>query len=154
MTCLSRWNLLAPPPPPPHPHPLHPPSHLVLFILRAPPYVSVHKIGVTFYLLHREVAFAFAAGLVVIMGMIPLNAILANRIGAATRLLMVNKDDRVERSAELLHSIRVSGGRGRKKQGRTQNGVEVGFDSVLPSNSPGCDRGGVVCLAWPCKDGC
>lgn len=40
--------------------------------------------------------------------MIPLNAALAKRIGAATRELMGHKDDRVQRCSELLHGIRVS----------------------------------------------
>lgn len=57
-------------------------------------------------------AFAFAAGLVVIAAMVPLNADLAKRIGAATRELMGHKDDRVQRCSEMLHGIRVreSGG--------------------------------------------
>lgn len=62
----------------------------------------------TFYLLHREVSFAFAAGLIVIAAMIPLNAALAKRIGVAARELMRHKDDRVERCSELLRDIRVS----------------------------------------------
>lgn len=53
-------------------------------------------------------AFAFAAGLVVIAAMVPLNAALAERIGAATRELMGHKDDRVQRCSEMLHGIRVS----------------------------------------------
>ncbi|CAM9676299.1 unnamed protein product, partial [Hapterophycus canaliculatus] len=64
------------------------------------------QVGVTFYLLHREVSFAFAAGLVVITAMIPLNAVLAKRIGSATRELMGHKDDRVQRCSEVLHGIR------------------------------------------------
>lgn len=39
--------------------------------------------------------------------MIPLNSILAKRIGDATRELMKHKDDRVQRCTELLHGIRV-----------------------------------------------
>ncbi|CAM9529906.1 unnamed protein product [Ectocarpus sp. 4 AP-2014] len=65
------------------------------------------QVGVTFYLLHREVSFAFAAGLVVIAAMVPLNAFLAKRIGAATRELMGHKDDRVQRCSEMLHGIRA-----------------------------------------------
>lgn len=55
-----------------------------------------------------KVSFAFAAGLVVITAMIPLNAALAKRIGVATRELMGHKDDRVQRCSEVLHGIRVS----------------------------------------------
>lgn len=58
-----------------------------------------------------QVAFAFAAGLVVIAAMVPLNAALAKRIGAATRELMGHKDDRVQRCSEMLHGIRVRKGR-------------------------------------------
>ncbi|CAM9097657.1 unnamed protein product, partial [Laminaria digitata] len=65
------------------------------------------QVGVTFYLLHREVSFAFAAGLVVIAAMVPLNAALAKRIGAASRELMKHKDDRVQRCSEILHGIRA-----------------------------------------------
>ncbi|CAN0319574.1 unnamed protein product, partial [Ectocarpus sp. 8 AP-2014] len=54
-----------------------------------------------------QVSFAFAAGLVVIAAMVPLNAFLAKRIGAATRDLMGHKDDRVQRCSEMLHGIRA-----------------------------------------------
>ena len=57
----------------------------------------------------QKVAFAFGAGLVVIAAMVPLNAALARRIGAATRELMGHKDDRVQRCSEMLHGIRVRG---------------------------------------------
>lgn len=56
----------------------------------------------------QQVEFAFAAGLVVIAAMIPLNAALAKRIGVATRDLMGHKDDRVQRCSEMLQGIRVS----------------------------------------------
>lgn len=57
----------------------------------------------------RQVSFAFAAGLVVIAAMIPLNAVLAKRIGVATRELMKHKDDRVQRCSEMLNGVRVGG---------------------------------------------
>lgn len=55
----------------------------------------------------EQVSFAFAAGLFVIAAMVPLNAALAKRIGAASRELMRHKDDRVQRCSEMLHGIRV-----------------------------------------------
>lgn len=67
-----------------------------------------------------QVSFAFAAGLIVIIGMIPLNAALAKRIGAATRELMRHKDVRVERCSELLHGIRVRIWRGAISRGILQ----------------------------------
>lgn len=71
--------------------------------------LSYHKasFGFSFVRLH-QVEFAFAAGLVVIAAMIPLNAALAKRIGVATRDLMGHKDDRVQRCSEMLQGIRVS----------------------------------------------
>ena len=54
-----------------------------------------------------QVSFAFAAGLFVIVAMVPLNAALAKRIGAVSRELMKHKDDRVQRCSEMLHGIRV-----------------------------------------------
>lgn len=53
-------------------------------------------------------SFAFAAGLFVIVAMVPLNAALAKRIGVASRELMKHKDDRVQRCSEMLHGIRVT----------------------------------------------
>lgn len=79
--------------------------------------MSNHTYGVRFFFVTRhQVEFAFAAGLVVIAAMIPLNAALAKRIGAATRDLMGHKDDRVQRCSEMLQGIRVSQARRSKPE--------------------------------------
>ena len=75
-------------------------------------------------------AFAFAAGMVVIAAMVPLNAALAKQIGAATRELMGHKDDRVQRCSEMLHGIRVSAEVARKLENLTKMRLKFPLNSI------------------------
>lgn len=53
-----------------------------------------------------QVKFAFIAGVAVVLLLIPLNKWLANRIEAASTIMMACKDARIKRMAELLTGIR------------------------------------------------
>ena len=53
-----------------------------------------------------QVKFAFVAGVVVVLLLIPLNKWLATRIEAASTTMMANKDARIKRMGELLRGIR------------------------------------------------
>lgn len=81
-------------------------------------------------------AFAFAAGLVVIVAMVPLNAALAKRIGAATRELMGHKDDRVQRCSEMLHGIRVSAEVARKLENLTKMRLKFPLNNINKNELP------------------
>ncbi|GBG77942.1 hypothetical protein CBR_g25873 [Chara braunii] len=65
------------------------------------------QIGLALYLLYREVEFAFLAGLMVILVLIPINNWLAMKINKATKELMKSKDNRVRHTGEILAAIRT-----------------------------------------------
>lgn len=57
------------------------------------------QVGVTLYLLYTQVQWAFLAGLGVLAVFLPLNVVVARRIGAMTRGMMTHKDERVRQVA-------------------------------------------------------
>ncbi|KAK9830435.1 hypothetical protein WJX72_011744 [[Myrmecia] bisecta] len=58
------------------------------------------------YLLYMQVKFAFVGGLIVVLVLIPINRLLANKIQAASERMMACKDTRLQCLAELLRGIR------------------------------------------------
>lgn len=58
-------------------------------------------------LLYLEVKFAFVAGLVVIILLIPVNKLIASKISVASQLMMKAKDERVRKMGEILTYIRT-----------------------------------------------
>ena len=65
------------------------------------------QIGVALFLLHAQVGVALVAGLGVVLLLIPINALLTNRIAAVSRRMMACKDRRVQLTSEVLHHIRL-----------------------------------------------
>ena len=65
------------------------------------------QIGVALYLLHAQVGLALLAGLGVVVLLIPINALLTNRIAKVSREMMKCKDRRVQLTNEMLHHIRA-----------------------------------------------
>ncbi|KAI5057619.1 hypothetical protein GOP47_0027634, partial [Adiantum capillus-veneris] len=57
--------------------------------------------------LYLQVKFSFVAGLLVIVLLIPVNKVIATRIGLASQLMMKAKDERVRRIGEFLTYIRT-----------------------------------------------
>jgi ABC-type multidrug transport system fused ATPase/permease subunit len=57
-------------------------------------------------LLYLQVSVGFLAGVVIILVMVPLNRIIATKIGTATTELMIHKDARVRLIAECFRSIK------------------------------------------------
>lgn len=64
------------------------------------------QILIAFILLYLQVNVGFLAGVVIILVMIPLNRVIAVKIGAATKELMVHKDARVKLITECFRSIK------------------------------------------------
>jgi ABC-type multidrug transport system fused ATPase/permease subunit len=64
------------------------------------------QILIAFVLLYLQVNVGFLAGVVIILVMIPLNRIIAVKIGTATKELMVHKDTRVKLITECFRSIK------------------------------------------------
>ncbi|KAI6186898.1 hypothetical protein M3Y98_00183300 [Aphelenchoides besseyi] len=62
---------------------------------------------VSLYLLYREVGWAFLAGLLCAILMVPLNKIIATQIGKMSILLMHFKDERLKLVTEVIRSIRT-----------------------------------------------
>ena len=65
------------------------------------------QIAVALYLLHAQVGLALLAGLGVVVLLIPINAVLTNRIAKVSRRMMKCKDRRVQLTNEMLHHIRA-----------------------------------------------
>ena len=65
------------------------------------------QIAVALYLLHAQVGLALLAGLGVVVLLIPINALLTNRIAKVSRRMMKCKDRRVQLTNEMLHHIRA-----------------------------------------------
>lgn len=63
------------------------------------------QIVVAFVLLYLQIRIAFIAGVVVIVLLIPVNTVIAKRIGSATDKLMKEKDNRLKVISEALRSI-------------------------------------------------
>jgi ABC-type multidrug transport system fused ATPase/permease subunit len=61
---------------------------------------------IAFVLLYLQVSVGFLAGVVIILVMIPLNRMIATKIGTATTELMVHKDARVKLITECFRSIK------------------------------------------------
>lgn len=62
---------------------------------------------VTLYLLHSQVGLAFLSGVAFSLLLIPINKIIANKIGQLSTKLMTEKDSRVKMIAEVLKGIKV-----------------------------------------------
>eukprot|EP00250_Pteridium_aquilinum_P011989 c20437_g1_i1 orf=297-4817(-) len=58
-------------------------------------------------LLYLQVKFSFVAGLAVIILLIPVNKVIASKIGVASKLMMKAKDERVRKMGEILTYIRT-----------------------------------------------
>ncbi|KAG5870301.1 hypothetical protein JTB14_023086 [Gonioctena quinquepunctata] len=65
------------------------------------------QLGVTLYLLYTQVGLAFLAGLVFSIILIPINKVIANKIGQLSTKLMEYKDARVKIIAEVLRGIKA-----------------------------------------------
>ncbi|PIA65651.1 hypothetical protein AQUCO_00100866v1, partial [Aquilegia coerulea] len=65
------------------------------------------QIGVALYLLYTQVKFAFLSGITITILLIPVNRWLAILIARATQEMMKQKDERIQRSGELLTYIRT-----------------------------------------------
>ncbi|XP_025830829.1 multidrug resistance-associated protein 7 isoform X2 [Agrilus planipennis] len=65
------------------------------------------QLAVTLYLLYVQVGLAFLAGLAFSVVLIPINKIIANKIGELSVKLMERKDERVRVMAEVLKGIRT-----------------------------------------------
>uniref|UniRef100_A0A1Y1JUE0 ABC-type xenobiotic transporter n=1 Tax=Photinus pyralis TaxID=7054 RepID=A0A1Y1JUE0_PHOPY len=65
------------------------------------------QLGVSLYLLYNEVGFAFLAGLVFSVLLIPINKMIANKIGQLSTKMMEQKDSRVKLMTEILRGIRT-----------------------------------------------
>jgi ATP-binding cassette, subfamily C (CFTR/MRP), member 10 len=65
------------------------------------------QIGLALYLLYVQVHFAFLAGLILVLLIIPLNRLLATGIQRASVSMMAAKDQRIAVIGELLKGIKV-----------------------------------------------
>ncbi|KXZ50984.1 hypothetical protein GPECTOR_14g226 [Gonium pectorale] len=65
------------------------------------------QLGVALYLLYTQVRAAFLAGLAVSLLLLPINRLIAGRIGSASVRMMAAKDARVSAMSELLRGIRA-----------------------------------------------
>nr|CAH7715442.1 unnamed protein product [Callosobruchus chinensis] len=65
------------------------------------------QLGVTLYLLYTQVGLAFLAGLIFSILLIPINKLIANKIGQLSSQLMEQKDARVKIITEVLRGIRA-----------------------------------------------
>ncbi|CAM9626821.1 unnamed protein product, partial [Phaeothamnion confervicola] len=65
------------------------------------------QVAVTFWLLHREVRFAFAAGIAVMAAVVPLSMTVARRMSLYSRAYMAGKDRRVGLCLEALRHARI-----------------------------------------------
>jgi len=60
---------------------------------------------VTLYLLHKQIGVSFLASVAFSIVLIPINKIIANKIGKLSAKLMEYKDQRVKLMREILHEI-------------------------------------------------
>ncbi|XP_044748946.1 ATP-binding cassette sub-family C member 10 [Coccinella septempunctata] len=65
------------------------------------------QLGVTLYLLYTQVGLAFLAGVVFSVALIPINKLIANKIGQLSTKLMAEKDSRVRVITEVLRGIKA-----------------------------------------------
>ncbi len=65
------------------------------------------QFAVTLALLYKQVGTSCLAGVAITILLIPLNKLIADRIGSLSRKMMLAKDDRVKVMAELLAGVRV-----------------------------------------------
>ena len=65
------------------------------------------QFAVTLFLLYKQVGLSCLAGVGITILLIPLNKLIADRIGHLSRKMMIAKDERVKVMAELLSGIRV-----------------------------------------------
>lgn len=59
----------------------------------------------TLYLLHEQIGISFLAGVSFAIVLIPINKVIANRIGKLSTKLMEHKDQRVRLTGETLRGI-------------------------------------------------
>lgn len=64
------------------------------------------RVTITLVFLYTQVSYAFVAGLVLLVIMIPLNSVVAKKIGTASQSLMGHKDDRLNLMSEIVSAIR------------------------------------------------
>lgn len=57
-------------------------------------------------MIYHQVGFAFVAGLVFSIALIPINKVIANKIGKLSTKMMEQKDGRVKMMTEVLRGIR------------------------------------------------
>nr|XP_018902692.1 PREDICTED: multidrug resistance-associated protein 7 [Bemisia tabaci] len=65
------------------------------------------QIGVIMYMLYTHIGLAFISGVVFSCLIIPMNKVIASKIGSYSTLLMSHKDKRVNLMSQILHGIRV-----------------------------------------------
>lgn len=65
------------------------------------------QVAVTLYLLYQQIGVAFLAGVLFAILLIPINRLLANKIGELSTKMMEWKDQRVKLMSEILYGIRV-----------------------------------------------
>ncbi|CAH0561097.1 unnamed protein product [Brassicogethes aeneus] len=65
------------------------------------------QLGVTLYLLYDQVGLSFLAGVVFSAVLIPINKVIANKIGELSKELMEQKDARVKMITEVLRGIKA-----------------------------------------------
>ncbi|KAL6144938.1 hypothetical protein ACLB2K_055628 [Fragaria x ananassa] len=65
------------------------------------------QIGVALFLLYTQVKFAFVSGLAITIALIPANKWISTLIARATVKMMMQKDERIRRTGELLTYIRT-----------------------------------------------
>lgn len=58
------------------------------------------------YLLYNQVGFAFLAGLAFSIILIPINKVIASKIGELSTKMMERKDERVKMMTEIIRGIR------------------------------------------------
>ncbi|OXA59126.1 Multidrug resistance-associated protein 7 [Folsomia candida] len=65
------------------------------------------QVGVTLYLLYREIDLSFLAGLIFAIVLIPVNRVIAKKIGQLSTEMMKYKDQRVKMMSEILYGART-----------------------------------------------
>jgi ABC-type bacteriocin/lantibiotic exporter with double-glycine peptidase domain len=64
------------------------------------------QIIIAFVLLYLQVRIAFVAGVAIIILMIPINTIIANKIGVVTKSLLLQKDKRIQILSEAIRNMK------------------------------------------------
>lgn len=65
------------------------------------------QLAVTFYLLYTQIGWSFLAGVIFAVVLIPINKLIAMKIGFLSTKMMEKKDERVDMTSEALHGIRT-----------------------------------------------